>query len=133
MNVDFWLQIGPLLVPFAALPAGILLVLYLNELRYIKKTSTAINMIAFSFAVFLVLGESMIRRNFRDAISLEVRLLFLNLMVVLVGALLWQRVYMLLKYQIGPRRRAKKVRNQIREEWNRRDANQEGEKNEQGT
>src|SRR5690606_34137326 len=88
----------------AVVPAVAFVVIYLLELRYVRFSAEAQHLIGFTSVLALILIEELLRRIFlRGVIPLEMHRVFVAVTVAAAAAYLWQRLYMLLKYQVLPR------------------------------
>lgn len=94
----------------AVVPAVAFVVIYLHELRYVRFSAEAQHLIGFTSVLALILIEELLRRIFlRGVIPLEMHRVFVTVTVAAAAAYLWQRLYMLLKHQVLPRRRRRRV------------------------
>lgn len=88
----------------AALPAVLFVAVYLLELRYVKPTPEARHLIGFTAVLAVILLEELARRFWLTGMAREVHRVFVAVTVATAAIYLWQRLYMLLWYQVLPRR-----------------------------
>jgi len=86
----------------AFLPGFIFVVFYLNEFRAIKITAEGKHILTFTLLITIIVGEELMMRWLGRWAFHDVAI---TVFAAALSTLMWQRVYMLFKYQILPRRR----------------------------
>jgi len=89
----------------AALPATAFVVLYLLEYRHVRPTPESKHLIGFTAILAAIILEELVRRFWLTDMPRQVHRAFVGVTVTVAALFLWQRLYMLLRYQIIPRRR----------------------------
>lgn len=93
----------------AAIPAVAFVIIYLNEYRHIWPTPESRHLIGFTAIIALVLLEELARRVWIDIIPREAHRVFVATIVTGASIFLWQRLYMLLRYQVVPRKKRQRA------------------------
>lgn len=96
-----------LVLLLAALPSWIFVTLYALEWRHIRHTPEARHLIAFTAVVGALATEQLVLEVFGRWAGHE---LFVTITVAAAAVLLWQRVTLLIRYQVLPRRRRRRAR-----------------------
>lgn len=99
---------------FAVIPAVSFVILYLWEYRHVKSTPESRHLIGFTAILAVILLEELVRRtSLRDIIDTATHRTFVAVTVAFAGVYLWQRLYLLLKYQIVPRHKRHRTRQKV--------------------
>lgn len=91
------------------IPAWLFPIIYLNELRHVRVTVESVHLIAFTLILALIITEQLARDVWPERITPEVHVTLVALLVVSASFFLWQRLYMLLRYQVLPRVRRQRA------------------------
>src|SRR5690606_42012939 len=107
---------APLHVKLAATAAVAFVIIYQHAYRHIQPTPESRHLIGFTAIIALVLLEELARRVWIDIIPREAHRVFVAATVTGASIFLWQRLYMLLRYQVIPRKKRRRAAKNLRKD-----------------